>query len=533
MPTLKKLFPERHEHFIKVFEKADKIVVHSTLNKDDLLNEKLRLPEVKIIYYGQNFTVNPELKDFNFKKLKLICVSHLNEPRKNIDDLIKAVSDLKSSIDVELMIIGNGVLKENYIKLSRELNLNNEICFTGMKTQKEIESLLNESHIFVLPSFPEAFGIVFIEALAKGLPVITCEGIGGGEELKRLGYPVITVKPNSPAQLSEAILNLSNDKDKMRHMSEKGKEIVKNNFTWDRNGFNSYKLLEDTLNEFNSEKLMCGINGILYFNSYNSDKPPEFFEDNIQKMNDEIAHRGPDDEGKFIDYPVSLGFRRLSIIDLSKEANQPMFNADKSVVIVFNGEIYNYSELTDDLKNEGYQFKTKSDTEVIIHSYEEYGTDCVNYFNGMWAFAIYDFRKKMFFASRDRFGVKPFYYYSDKDTFIFSSEIKAILKIKNIRDANHGKVFDYLAYGYRTNNGETFFKNICELRPAHNLIIENGKSVFKKYWNFRKENIEDSGIENAEIFTVRFGPVKIPERCSCFHTSQRRSGFDHNYKDNR
>ncbi|MCY7363098.1 MAG: hypothetical protein LH629_13695 [Ignavibacteria bacterium] len=182
---------------------------------------------------------------------------------------------------------------------------------------------------------------------------------------------------------------------------------------------------------------MCGINGILYFNSFNSDKPVDFFESNISKMNTEIAHRGPDGEGMFINYPVCFGHRRLSIIDLSENGAQPMFNEDRSVVIIFNGEIYNYKELILGLKSKGHIFKTKSDTEVIIKSYEEYGTDCVSKFNGMWAFAIYDFKKNLFFASRDRFGVKPFYYYKDRDCFIFSSEIKAILKIKNITEVNH------------------------------------------------------------------------------------------------
>lgn len=234
---------------------------------------------------------------------------------------------------------------------------------------------------------------------------------------------------------------------------------------------------------------MCGINGILYFNSYCADRPESFFESNIQRMNDEISHRGPDGEGMLISYPVCFGFRRLSIIDLSENANQPMFNEDRSIAIIFNGEIYNYLELIPDLKNKGHVFKTKSDTEVIIHAYEEYGYNCVNKFNGMWSFAIYDFRKNVLFASRDRFGVKPFYYFLGKENFIFSSEIKTILRIKNINEANHGKVFDYLAYGYKTSNGDTFFKDINELKPAHNIIIQNNEVNFNCYWNFRKEEI--------------------------------------------
>ena len=138
---------------------------------------------------------------------------------------------------------------------------------------------------------------------------------------------------------------------------------------------------------------MCGINGILYFNNKFKDEGTSFFESKISVMNKEIAHRGPDGEGMFINFPVCLGHRRLSIIDLSEDASQPMFSHDRSVVIVFNGEIYNYIELMSELSAKGYKFKTRSDTEVIIHSYEEYGFDCVKKFNGMWAFAIYDFKK--------------------------------------------------------------------------------------------------------------------------------------------
>lgn len=253
---------------------------------------------------------------------------------------------------------------------------------------------------------------------------------------------------------------------------------------------------------------MCGINGILYFNDFNSDKPDTYLEEHILKMNSEIAHRGPDGEGVLIDYPVCLGHRRLSIIDLSKEASQPMFNEDRSLVIVYNGEIYNYLELIPDLKNKGHKFKSKSDTEVILHSYEEYGDDCISKFNGMWAFVIYDFRKKILFASRDRFGVKPVYYYLDNHQFIFSSEIKSILKVRNITESNHGKVYDYLAYGYKTSNGDTFFRKINELKPGYNLTLENGNASFKKYWEFK--NIDYSGKDlKSEFEELIYDSVRL------------------------
>lgn len=139
---------------------------------------------------------------------------------------------------------------------------------------------------------------------------------------------------------------------------------------------------------------MCGINGILYSSGFNSGKEDEFHFGNIRKMNEAIAHRGPDGEGIFIDYPVCLGHRRLSIIDLSENGSQPMFNEDKSIVLVYNGEIYNYKELIPELISKGHQFNSKCDAEVVIHAYEEYGEDCVKMFNGMWAFVIFDKRKE-------------------------------------------------------------------------------------------------------------------------------------------
>lgn len=246
---------------------------------------------------------------------------------------------------------------------------------------------------------------------------------------------------------------------------------------------------------------MCGINGIIYFCQQESDDTEKFNLDNFKKielMNSEIAHRGPDGDGKFINFPVCFGHRRLSIIDLSKEADQPMFSDDKSIVIIYNGEIYNYIELMSELISKGHKFRTKSDTEVIIRSYQEFGTDCVKKFNGMWSFALYDFNKNIFFASRDRFGVKPFYYFKDKGKLIFSSEIKAILKIEKITEANHQKVFEYLAYGYKTSNGDTFFNGINELRAAHNIVIQNGKLDIKKYWDFKNSDDKNYSEKNVE-----------------------------------
>lgn len=227
---------------------------------------------------------------------------------------------------------------------------------------------------------------------------------------------------------------------------------------------------------------MCGISGLISLNNSVDFQFRNDFRSKLSLMNDLIAHRGPDSDGIFIKDPICFGFRRLSIIDLSDDANQPMLGNNGDIAIIFNGEIYNYVEIKSELINKGYLFKTQSDTEVIINSYLEYGFDCVEKFNGMWAFAIYDFRKRILFCSRDRFGVKPFYYYRDSDTLYFSSEMKSLHQVCNLNRANLSKVYEYLAYGYRINDGETFLENCFELLPGTNMIYENNKIRFQKYW---------------------------------------------------
>lgn len=263
---------------------------------------------------------------------------------------------------------------------------------------------------------------------------------------------------------------------------------------------------------------MCGINGILYLNGCDSEKPEQFHFVSVRKMNEAISHRGPDGEGIFIEYPIALGHRRLSIIDLSENGNQPMFNEDRSLVMVYNGEIYNYKELIPGLKAKGHRFSSNTDSEVILHAYEEYGISCVNLFNGMWAFAIYDLRKKVLFASRDRFGVKPFFYCLNEDRFIFSSEAKGIVSITGTDTADRAKVFNYLAYGYRLNDGSSFFHNIRELLPAHNLLVKEGRVMTERYWNFPdipespagdRQNVRDLIFDSVALRYRSDVPVSI------------------------
>lgn len=232
---------------------------------------------------------------------------------------------------------------------------------------------------------------------------------------------------------------------------------------------------------------MCGINGII---SLSHIQKRDFFSDKLQQMNTQIKHRGPDSEGVYFKDHVGFGFRRLSIIDLSNDADQPMVNDSLGLAIVFNGEIYNYLEIKTTLKDKGYVFHTESDTEVILNAYKEYGEKCVHHFNGMWAFAIYDFFTKQVFCSRDRFGVKPFYYCIQEDTLYFSSELKALHTVCNLRKANLGKIYDYLAYGYRLNDGETFFENCSELFPGTNLHITGTQIETSKYWELNENQFK-------------------------------------------
>ena len=229
---------------------------------------------------------------------------------------------------------------------------------------------------------------------------------------------------------------------------------------------------------------MCGITGKIYF-----EKSRDIDANELKKMTDVIYHRGPDDEGFYINNNVGLGFRRLSIIDLST-GHQPLANEDESVWIVFNGEIYNYQELQEDLISKGHVFRTKSDTETIVHLYEEYGVDCVKFLRGMFGFAIWDNNKKQLFCARDRFGIKPFYYYTDNEKFVFGSEIKAILKSGNIdKTLSYDALNSYFAFGYITGD-LAIYKNIKKLQPAHYMLLslkDKPSIEINRYWDVRFE----------------------------------------------
>ena len=225
---------------------------------------------------------------------------------------------------------------------------------------------------------------------------------------------------------------------------------------------------------------MCGISGII-----NKNFSP-VSEDEISKMTDLIVHRGPDSEGYFFGNNFAFGNRRLCIIDLSEKGNQPMTYKTR-YTITYNGEIYNYLEIRNDLERYGYRFNSETDTEVILAAYDKYGIDCINTFNGMWAFALYDKEQSLIFCSRDRFGVKPFYYSNNHDKFVFGSELKQIVGYQARIKVNQPVLMDYLVAGFDDHTNETFYKDIYKLEQSHNLIynLKSNTWSIKKYYEIK------------------------------------------------
>jgi asparagine synthase (glutamine-hydrolysing) len=226
---------------------------------------------------------------------------------------------------------------------------------------------------------------------------------------------------------------------------------------------------------------MCGIAGIVKFdnNSVCSDE--------IKLMADALYHRGPDDSGIFIDNNFGMGFRRLSIIDINN-GHQPMTCMDNNYTITFNGEIYNYKELRSNLVERGYRFSSNSDTEVLLNSYKEYGADCVNILRGMFSFTIYNKKDRSIFGARDRFGIKPLFYYCDNEKFVWASEIKSIMVSSKIDTTiSHSAIDTYFTYGY-TDSKNSIYKSIKKIPPGHYFTIDTTvvcEPIIKKYWGVK------------------------------------------------
>jgi asparagine synthase (glutamine-hydrolysing) len=224
---------------------------------------------------------------------------------------------------------------------------------------------------------------------------------------------------------------------------------------------------------------MCGIAGKLFHDPSARVEPGE-----LQAMLQPMAHRGPDGRGIHLDRNVGLGHLRLSIIDLST-GDQPMTNEDETVWIVFNGEIYNYQELRHQLLVKGHKFKSNSDTEVIIHAYEEFGEDCVTRLRGMFAFALWDSNRRRLFIARDRVGIKPLYYFHNARTFYFASELKAIIADPAVpRDINPLAIRKFLSFNYVPGE-DTLLKGVLKLLPGHWLSVEQGRVTIRQYWDLR------------------------------------------------
>jgi asparagine synthase (glutamine-hydrolysing) len=241
---------------------------------------------------------------------------------------------------------------------------------------------------------------------------------------------------------------------------------------------------------------MCGIFGKLFF------EKTKIEEKDYKDCLDTISHRGPDDEGFYVDENIILGSKRLAIIDLSEAGHMPMTNEDGRFWMVFNGEIYNFLELRKDLEKR-HKFKSRTDSEVLLHLYEEKGVDCLKYLRGMFAFAIWDKKEKVLFLARDRVGKKPLKYYSNAKFFIFASELKAILKDKEVKkEIDWGAIDEYLTYQY-VPHPKTGFKGIFKLEPAYYLLVTlDGKIKKERYWNLdysQKLNLsENEWIEAIE-----------------------------------
>jgi asparagine synthase (glutamine-hydrolysing) len=235
---------------------------------------------------------------------------------------------------------------------------------------------------------------------------------------------------------------------------------------------------------------MCGIAGFIGQRGSRAESAEQDNRALLDRMCRRIAHRGPDDQGMMVHGDVALGMRRLSIIDLAG-GHQPLSGCDPNVTVVFNGEIYNYRELHRELEARGHRFRTHSDTEAIVHAYEEFGADCVQHLRGMFAFAIWDQRSQELFIARDRVGKKPLYYTLTRNgTFVFGSELKALLEHPAVeRDVNPDALDAYLSFGY-VPDPLSIFSGVNKLPPGNHLVFANGEVTVTEYWDFRYERVE-------------------------------------------
>jgi asparagine synthase (glutamine-hydrolysing) len=240
---------------------------------------------------------------------------------------------------------------------------------------------------------------------------------------------------------------------------------------------------------------MCGICGVV---SFQPDIPVD--RSVLQRMNASIRHRGPDDEGYYQDGQANLAMRRLSIIDLHT-GQQPISNETGDVWVIYNGEIYNFKDVRAALENRGHTFKTQTDTEIIVHAYEEYGDECVKHFNGMFAIALWDARKRRLFLARDRVGIKPLYYWADQTRLVFASELKALILHPDVpRQTNLAALDLFLTLEY-VPAPHTIYEGVFKLLPGHTLVVEEGNIKINQYWDVPYQPVSQNEAECAEALS--------------------------------
>ncbi|EHR32864.1 asparagine synthase (glutamine-hydrolyzing) [Dolosigranulum pigrum] len=255
----------------------------------------------------------------------------------------------------------------------------------------------------------------------------------------------------------------------------------------------------------------------------------------VERMMDRVIHRGPDMGGKYIDAHCGLGFRRLSILDLSEAGAQSLYSEDGNKILVFNGEIYNYTEIREDLMSKGYKFKSNTDSEVLIHGYDEYGEVLVNKLRGMFAFCIWDKVEQKVFAARDNFGIKPFYFYeyeyNGQKALMIASEIKAFLDHPSFeKEVNKKALKPYLTFQYSAQPDETFFKGVKRLKPGHYFTYQNGEMNIQKYWEVNFNDQHKTLEENiADIRAVIDDSVKMHKQSDVPVGSFLSGGVDSSY----
>ncbi|QTJ44439.1 asparagine synthase (glutamine-hydrolyzing) [Dolosigranulum pigrum] len=255
----------------------------------------------------------------------------------------------------------------------------------------------------------------------------------------------------------------------------------------------------------------------------------------VERMMDRVVHRGPDMGGKYIDAHCGLGFRRLSILDLSEAGAQPLYSEDGNKILVFNGEIYNYTEIREDLMAKGYKFKSNTDSEVLIHGYDEYGEALVNKLRGMFAFCIWDKVEQKAFGARDNFGIKPFYFYeyeyNGQKALMIASEIKAFLDHPSFeKEVNKKALKPYLTFQYSAQPDETFFKGVKRLKPGHYFTYQNGEMNIQKYWEVNFNDQHKTLEENiADIRAVIDDSVKMHKQSDVPVGSFLSGGVDSSY----